>query len=188
MLLRLGDTLATVGEEQGSNERGLRQGWTARNLNMIDAIGEIGSYPFKAVFNSFRYIFSSEFRGRTHTRWRDKNLLYILGEVVFCFAFTLATLVLLVYLVMGLWTQLEIVTIRSKYRLLVATWFLVGIPLGICTVAVSGYFFIPLMLLFFGVAFYQLSFECPRCGEPLWYRWFLYLIPKNCRNCGNKID
>ena len=69
---------------------------------MIDAIGEIGSYPFKVVFNSFCYIFSSEFRGRTHARWRDENLLYILGEVVFCLAFTLVTLVLLVYLVMGL--------------------------------------------------------------------------------------
>jgi len=69
---------------------------------MIDAIGEIGSYPFKAVFNSFRYIISSEFRGRTHNRWRDENLLYVLGEVVFCFAFTLVTLMLLVYLVMGL--------------------------------------------------------------------------------------
>jgi len=69
---------------------------------MIDAIGEIGSYPFKAVFNSFRYIVSYEFRGKTHARWRDENLLYILGEVVFCLAFTLVTLMLLVYLVMGL--------------------------------------------------------------------------------------
>jgi len=69
---------------------------------MIDAIGEIGSYPFKAVLNSFRYIISSEFRGRTHARWRDENLFYVFGEVVFCSVFTLVTLVLLVYLVMGL--------------------------------------------------------------------------------------
>ena len=63
----------------------------------LDTLGEIGTYPFMAVANSFRYVFSSKFRAKTHNRWRYENPLYVVGEVIFSAVFTLVTLGFLVY-------------------------------------------------------------------------------------------
>ena len=64
----------------------------------LDALGEIGTYPFMAIVNSFRYVFSPQFRTKTHNRWKYESALYVVGEVTFSAIFTLVTLGLLVYL------------------------------------------------------------------------------------------
>ncbi len=63
----------------------------------FEALGEIGTYPFMAVVNSFRYVFSLQFRTKTHNRWKHENALYVVGEVTFSAIFTLVTLGILVY-------------------------------------------------------------------------------------------
>ena len=64
----------------------------------LDALGEIGTYPLVAVVNSFRYVFSPQFRTKTHNRWKQEKRHYIVGEVAFSAIFTLVSLGLLVYL------------------------------------------------------------------------------------------
>jgi hypothetical protein len=78
-------------------------------------------------------------------------------------------------------------TIRAKWKLSIAIWFLVGIPLGVGVVEVSEYFLIPLLLLFFGVGLYSLLLKCPNCGTRFYHPGF-YWIPKNCRNCDANLD
>lgn len=63
----------------------------------LDVLGEIGTYPFMAVANSFRYVFSPQFRAKTHNRWKHENPLYVVGEVIFAAVFTLVTVCVLVY-------------------------------------------------------------------------------------------
>ena len=64
---------------------------------------------------------------------------------------------------------------------------LVGIPLGILSIEVSGYFWILFYILFFGNGIYSWLLKCPACGTRIWHPWF-YWIPKNCRKCDAKLD
>jgi hypothetical protein len=64
----------------------------------LGIFAEIGTYPVFAVVNSFRYIFSNDYRSKTHTRWKDENSIYIAGEVIFCSAFTIASIFIVIYL------------------------------------------------------------------------------------------
>ena len=94
-------------------------------------------------------------------------------------------------------TQLEmwIMTVRTKFKLSIAIWFLVGFPLGVCMIFVSEYFLIPLLLFFFGVGFYHLLLKCPNCGTQIWHAGFyriwhsgFYSIPRNCIKYNAKLD
>ena len=71
----------------------------------FDLIGEIGTYPFKAVTGTARYIFSSKFRSETHKDWKSESPLYIVGVIIFCAIFTLVTILALGSLVAYLFSS-----------------------------------------------------------------------------------
>jgi hypothetical protein len=72
---------------------------------VLDILVEIGTYPFTAVANSLRYVFSLQFRAKTHNRWKAESLLYVVGEVIFSAVFTLVTVGILVYVAVEIISQ-----------------------------------------------------------------------------------
>jgi len=78
-------------------------------------------------------------------------------------------------------------SVRAKFRLSLAIYFLFGLLFLVCSVEVSEYFEIPLLLLFFGVGSYSLLLKCPNCGTRMWFQR-CGSVPKNCMKCDAKLD
>lgn len=83
--------------------------------------------------------------------------------------------------------------IRTKYRIAIFLWFLIG-PALLFGTHMSQYFFIPLFILFIVLGLYAVLLKCPECGKSVlnnpirvfgteFYIWTCW-IPKKCTRCG----
>jgi len=66
---------------------------------------------------------------------------------------------------------------RTKFKFSIAVWLFVGFILLVCSVELSGYFLLPLVLLTMITGGYHLSLRCRSCGKWLWHPGALW-IPK----------
>jgi len=83
--------------------------------------------------------------------------------------------------------------IRTKFKIAIFLWFLVGFPLLLGT-SISEYFFVPLFTLFLAIGLYTVLLKCPNCGKSVlnnpvkifgteFYIWTCW-VPKKCSKCG----
>jgi len=86
-------------------------------------------------------------------------------------------------------------TIRTKYRIAIFLWFILGSGLLFGTYF-SEYFFVPLFILFLISGVYTLLLRCPKCGKSVLnkpvrifgtelYIWICW-VPGKCSKCGTE--
>ncbi len=85
-------------------------------------------------------------------------------------------------------------SVRTKYRMALATWVTGGLVLGLLAVEVSNLFIAPLLVLMAVLGVYTLNLRCPNCGHPVllglpgqfWgvRSW----VPRRCASCGVELN
>jgi hypothetical protein len=88
--------------------------------------------------------------------------------------------------------------LKAKLGISIIAWFVLGLPLLLLSLVVSGFFFIPIMALMLAVGSYTLSLRCPNCNARAIYNPIRVLglqiwcytpwIPSECSRCGHKLD